>query len=254
MAPGHLDPAQANARIRPAAEQALQLDPLLAEAHAAMGEVYSRDMDWARAEKAFRRATELNPNLTIAYTQLAYWVLDPAGRFEEALQELDKATRADPLSGAVWVQRGLVMCDAGRYDEAIESCRRALALGAQRGLAEVTLGRALLAKGRSAEAIAILEGVAQHQPAGGGQLGYAYGITGRRAECEAMAARNVNAPRRLAWIYAGLGDKDRVFGALDAMLEQKDPVLPNYLGMPELLPLTRGDPRLAALRRRVGLK
>jgi tetratricopeptide (TPR) repeat protein len=36
-----------------AAETALQLDPLLAEAHAAMGLLYSRRLDWQKAEESF---------------------------------------------------------------------------------------------------------------------------------------------------------------------------------------------------------
>jgi eukaryotic-like serine/threonine-protein kinase len=257
VARGHIDPDAAYDKIRPAAERALQLDPLLAEAHSAVGLVYSRELDWARAEKAFRRATELNPNLTMAYISLAYSVLAPTGRVKEALQEIDKASKADPLSGNVWGFRGQVLVDAGRYDEGIESCRRAMAIDPHPHSVEIALARALLLKGKSEEAITILEHVREGEGrAGGGgegQLGYAYAITGRRAEAEALAVKNANVPRRLAWIYAGLGDKDRVFGALDGMVANKDPLLPIYLSYPELA-LIRGDPRLAALRKKVGLK
>ena len=62
--------AQAHPIMRPAAVKALQLDPLLAEAHAAMGYVYSREFDWQKADQSFRRAIDLNPSLTQSYTQL----------------------------------------------------------------------------------------------------------------------------------------------------------------------------------------
>src|SRR5262245_42216943 len=127
-APGQPDREAAFAKMRPAAERALQLDPLLAEAHAAMGMVHRRELDWASAEKAFRRAIELNPNLAAAYVHLAYMVLCQTGRFEEALQELDKSIRTDPLSADPWEPRATALLCAGRYDEALESCRRALAL------------------------------------------------------------------------------------------------------------------------------
>src|SRR5262249_23657284 len=41
--------------MRVAAEKAIQIDPLLAEAHDALGMVYARDGQWAQSEKSFRR-------------------------------------------------------------------------------------------------------------------------------------------------------------------------------------------------------
>jgi TolB-like protein/Flp pilus assembly protein TadD len=249
-APGQPDREAAFAQMRPTAERALQLDPLLAEAHVAMGQVYTRDWDWASAEKAFRRAIALNPNLTAAYVNLAYAVLLPTGRFKEALQELDKAIRADPLSADPWEPRASALLYAGRYDEAIENCRRGLALDPENAVVKQLQARALLKKGRAAEAIAILEQAGEQSK---GQLGYAYALTGRRAEAEALAAESANPPRRRAWIYAGLGDKDRVFEALEEMAARKDPGAQLYLVFPEMA-LIRGDPRLAAFRKKVGLQ
>jgi serine/threonine-protein kinase len=249
-APGQPDREAAFARMRPTAERALQLDPLLAEAHAAMGRVYVRDLDWASAEKAFRRAIELNPNLTAAYVHLAYAALCPTGRFEEALQETDKAIRADPLSADPWEPRASAFLYAGRYDEAIESCRRGLALDPENFVVKQLQARALLLKGKADEAIAVLEQAGEQSK---GQLGYAYAVTGRRAEAQALAAESANAPRRRAWIYAGLGDKDRVFEALEEMAARQDPGAQLYLVFPEMA-LLRGDPRLAALRKKFGLQ
>ena len=54
--------------MRPAALKALELDPLLAEAHVAMGITYTYERDWENATKSFERALELNPNLTQIHT------------------------------------------------------------------------------------------------------------------------------------------------------------------------------------------
>src|SRR5262249_29852178 len=48
--------------MRAAAETAIRLDPLLAEAHDALGMMYARDGKWEQSEKSFRRAIELDPN------------------------------------------------------------------------------------------------------------------------------------------------------------------------------------------------
>ena len=49
-------------RMRPAAVKALEIDPLLAEAHAAMGLLHSRERDWENAQRSFQRAIQLNAN------------------------------------------------------------------------------------------------------------------------------------------------------------------------------------------------
>jgi serine/threonine-protein kinase len=250
QAPGQPEREAAFARMRPTAERALQLDPLLAEAHAAMGLIYRRELDWTSAERALRRAIELNPNLTAAYVHLAYGVLLPTGRFEEALHELDKAIRVDPLSADPWEPRASALLFAGRYDEAIENCRQGLALDPENNVVKQLQARALLLKGKADEAIAVLEQAGEQSK---GQLGYAYAVTGRRVEAQALAAESANAPRRRAWIYAGLGDKDRVFEALEEMAARQDSGAQLYLVFPEMA-LLRGDPRLAALRKKFGLQ
>ena len=47
--------------MRTAAEKAIQLDPLLAEAHDALGMAHAGDAQWEQSEKSFRHAIELDP-------------------------------------------------------------------------------------------------------------------------------------------------------------------------------------------------
>ncbi|MEO7650370.1 MAG: hypothetical protein ABIZ80_07865, partial [Bryobacteraceae bacterium] len=55
-------------KLRAAVEQALRLDPLLAEAHDALGRLYARDARWVESEKSFRRAIELDPGSSASHT------------------------------------------------------------------------------------------------------------------------------------------------------------------------------------------
>src|SRR5207248_2487423 len=66
-------------RMRAAAEKAIQLDPLLAEAHSALGTAYARDGQWDRAELSLRRAIQIDPNLAIAHYNLSRFFLCPLG-------------------------------------------------------------------------------------------------------------------------------------------------------------------------------
>jgi hypothetical protein len=84
------------------------------------------------------------------------------------------------------------------------------------------------------------------------ELGYAYGVVGRRAEAEALAVAAVDVPLTQAVIYAGLNDSDRTFAALESAAVAGDPKIGGALTYPELAFL-KGDPRLAAFRQRLGL-
>ena len=102
-------------RMRPAAANALELDPLLAEAHAAMGLLHSRERDWESAQTSFQRAIELNPTLTRTYTNYVTSTLIPLGRVDDAARLLEEALRADPLSLDVRRELAMVQIIAGRY-------------------------------------------------------------------------------------------------------------------------------------------
>ena len=84
--------------MRAMAEKAIQLDPLLTEAHAALGWMYARSGDWTQAEQSFHRAIQIDPNESLARFDYGYWVLAVQGRLDEALAELKLAERNDPLS------------------------------------------------------------------------------------------------------------------------------------------------------------
>jgi TolB-like protein len=226
-------------QMRAAAEKAIRFDPLLSEAHQALGMVYARDGQWTHSEKSFRRAIALEPSNSLAYSDLTLVLLLPLGRIEEAVHAMKVAEKTDPLSP--WVQSSLAwaLLSAGRYDEAAGHCRKA---------AETTrcLGRARLAQGRIDEAIQILT-------AGNKQyLGYAYGRAGRREEAEKFAAAAAPNAFTQALTFAGLGDKDRTLEALDRLASLGAVRVGRALNSPEFA-LLHGDPQVKTLRKKVGL-
>jgi adenylate cyclase len=243
---------EAFAQMRPVAERALQLDPLLSEAHSAMGIVLARNREWPQSEQAFRRAIELNPNASFAYVSFVLSRLLPEGRLDEALALLRTARKLDPLSPTVQHLTAHVQVSAGQYEDAIKNARLVVNayphVGFARNNASQILARALFHHGDRDEALRILE---QLGVGSDNFRGYAYGIIGRRAEAEALAAVHEDFPARLALIFAGLGDKARVFQALETMAAERDPRAGAYLTYPELA-LISGDPRLPVLRRKLG--
>jgi serine/threonine protein kinase/tetratricopeptide (TPR) repeat protein len=240
---------EAYAKMRPAAEKAIQLDPLLAEAHAARGAVLARDRNWADSEAAFQRALALNRNIPTIKISFAVSTLFPQGKVERAEQLLEAALREDPLPSDVRRNLAWVQVSAGHYDEAIENSRRVLAADPTDVHTQQVLGRALFHSGDKSEAIGAFERLGQGNH---GFLGYAYAATGRRSEAETLAAQRKAFPASLVLIHTGLGEKDRAFEALERMAAEKDPRVGIYLTYPELAFL-RADPRMTAFRRSLGL-
>jgi TolB-like protein/DNA-binding winged helix-turn-helix (wHTH) protein/Tfp pilus assembly protein PilF len=252
ITPRSFPPDEAYAKMRAAAEKALQLDPLLAEAYASMGLVYARDHNWQESERSFRRSIELNANLSESRKDFAFSVLFPLGRLGESNRELRKALELDPLSAQIQDNLDYVLVSAGRYDEAIENCRRVLLANPNDNGAEQLYARALMHKGRLGEAIAIFEKQDRDGTGSPGFLGYAYAMAGRPDDAKKIAAKYPDWPWVQVFVYAGLSDKDGVFQALEEMAAAHDPRVGMYLTFPELAQL-RGDPRLAEFRQSLGM-
>jgi tetratricopeptide (TPR) repeat protein len=236
-------------RMRPAAVKALELDPLLAEAHAAMGMTFARECDWENARKSFDRALELNPSLTQARTRYSTLTLLPLGKVAEALELLRVALTTDPLSIDARRALAFVQIVAGRYDEAIANARQVRAVDPDFPGMDLILSRALTFSGRPEEAIALR---AKYGPTGEIWLARAYVMSGRRDEAERLA-RDQTHPYRQAIVYAALGDKDRTLDALHRAVDIMAQRTALLLSLPEMA-LLRGDPRLDAIRARLKLK
>ena len=246
------DRADQLANMRVAADKAIQLDPLLAEAHDALGMVLARDAQWEQSEKSFRRAIEIDPGRSESYRHFTMFLLLPLDRVDEALGQLRTAERNDRLSPRVHYDLGYVLTSARRFDEAAAYCEKLPSDFPFRG---GCLGRARYGQGRMDEAIQILAtAVNQGAPAGDavrGFLGYAYARAGHREEAEKLAAAAAT-PFNQALTFAGLGDKDRTFDALDRVTVLGPFRMGRALTYPEFA-LLRGDPRVKALRKKVGL-
>jgi tetratricopeptide (TPR) repeat protein len=226
-------------KMRTAAERAVQLDPLLPEAYDAMGIVYARLGLWEKAERSFDHAINLDPNAPVSRLDFAMSFLVPTGWISSALQQIRLAEKSDPLSPDVQDAFAYTLISAGQFEKAEEHCRKS-------EIFPECLGRIRIGQGRIAEAIEILTSVNNTR-----YLGYALGRAGRRKEAEELAAISPGALQQVL-IYAGLGDKDRTFEALDHMVEFGPIRVGRTLAFPELA-LLRGDPRVKALRQKVGL-
>jgi TolB-like protein/Flp pilus assembly protein TadD len=234
-------------KMRNAADRSIQLDPLSPEANDASASVYARDGEWRESERSFRRAIELNPNSSTTRLHFAMYLLMVLGRTDEAVRELRIAERSDPRSADLQYSLAFGLMLEGRYGEAASHCAK---LPDGNRTKPECMGRALLAQGRTAEAIQVM---AQLCCRGNrGYLGYAYARAGDTGEARKLLGKLAPNPFNEALVYAGLGDKQRTIEALERMAILGPVRVGRELGFPEFA-FVRDDPRISALRKRVGL-
>jgi eukaryotic-like serine/threonine-protein kinase len=111
-------PAEVRPRVEGAAARALELDPTLAEAHAARGYLLHWLWEWDQAEAAFLRALELNPRYATAHQWYGEH-LAKMGRGAEGVESMRRALALDPLNRVVQNDLGIVLYLDRRLPEAI---------------------------------------------------------------------------------------------------------------------------------------
>ena len=99
--------------------KAMELDDSSAEVHVHLASYTNAvEWDWAGAEKAFKRALELSPNLANAHFFYADMLL-ALKRNEEWEREIKRARQLDPLNDFKESYYGWHLNYLGRYDEAV---------------------------------------------------------------------------------------------------------------------------------------
>jgi tetratricopeptide (TPR) repeat protein len=233
-----------------AAKAAIQLQPSLADAYDALAMMQAREAQWVEAERSFHRAIEIAPRDPVWRNHFALFLLLPLGRIDEAIRELRIAEESDTASLDTHYGLYLAFRAKGRFEEAESYCHKAAENDQQ---LSGCWADTLLRQGKADDAIRALEtGWNGHLLKMGAQaLGEAYARAGRRKDAERLAALSPR-PAGKAQIFAALGDKDRTF----EFLEQMVPMGPTRVGRDLISPefaFIRGDPRLSALRKSVGL-
>jgi TolB-like protein/DNA-binding winged helix-turn-helix (wHTH) protein/Flp pilus assembly protein TadD len=259
-----LPPREAMPKAKAAATRALELDETLAEAHASLGRVLvTYDWDWLGAEKEYKRAIELNPRYATAHQWYGGY-LAVMGRSDEAIAERKRAVELEPLSPILNFELGLAFYYARDYDQAIEQFQKTLELDQNFPSAHNFLPAAYAQKGMYNEALAefkkaipLTRGSEWTLSRAG--LGYLYAVTGKKSEARTVLNELKQASKQeyvpgtsIAFIYAGLGEKDQAFAWLDKGYEQRVFQL-QWIKLEPRWDSLRSDPRFRDLLRRLGL-
>jgi serine/threonine-protein kinase len=245
-----------------AAENARQLDPNLAEAHVALGQIKLwLDWQWPAAEREFKEGIRLNPASALAHSQYAGF-LATVGQLPEALAEADKALALDPLSVIVNTDRGWLLLFAERRADAIAQFRKTLDFDANAVSARRGLGVALSLDGKHSDAITELTRAlaqSENSPVVMGNLGAAYALARRTADAgrvlqqlQGLSDRQYVPSTSIAMVQAARGDRAGALDSLEKAFDEHDFSLAQ-LAVAPLFKDLRTDARFQALVRKVGI-
>ncbi len=228
---GYISPREGMELARQAADHSLQIDPKLAEGHvsrAAIIEAY--DWNWAEAEREYRRALELNPNLPEAHLWYGMFLRDQ-GRLPEALPQIRRAAQLEPFSVFTAVNLAHTYLVAGNYSAAEEQARHAAELSPGMVTPEVLLSSAYRAQSRDAESDEALAKALQFtsgNPHAMSILACALAKHGRRAESlhlfqelENLSKQRYVSPFDMGSVSLVLGDEKRALDLLEEAFRQR---------------------------------
>jgi serine/threonine protein kinase/tetratricopeptide (TPR) repeat protein len=250
--------AEALPRASAAADRALALDPDLAAAHASRGALHLERLEWADAERRYRRAIELEPGYATAHHWYAL-LLYQLGRLDEGLLEATRATELDPLSVSTQGALGIGLYLRREFDLAAARCQRAAGLSPDYPGPVRQLSLIEAARGRLPAALELARRAARmgNMPVPRANLARMHARLGQSAEARAiLSGLEQEAEPCVACVvdvHLALGYLDRALGwvarggwtpAAGAYYPKTDPAYDAF----------RQDPRFLELLRLIGLE
>jgi tetratricopeptide (TPR) repeat protein len=241
--------------------RALELDDSLADVHVEhANSMVLTEWNWAGAEREYRRAIDINPNLADAHFFYADLLL-VLKRPDEWRREIQRALELDPLSEFYWSFYGWQLNYVGRYDEAIPIFKRLLPTAPNKATNHLGLWGAYYRKGLYDQALASARDY--FAAAGDGEFIDALGAGGdaaayragmlRAGEAMERRSRERHVPAiRIARMFAHGGDANRAFQWLERAYQNHESPM-ERLGVVWDWYTLRSDPRFLDLLRRLNL-
>jgi Flp pilus assembly protein TadD len=141
---------------RAAFEVATQKNPKQADAHHYLGIVNDQTGQRAEAEKNYRKALELQPDLEESAINLAA-ILVENGKYDEAAALMKKGVARNPKSASLQVNLGMALSGKNDVDGASKAFEEAMRLDPNNGIHAVTYASHLARNNKKDEAITKLK-------------------------------------------------------------------------------------------------
>ena len=241
-----------------AVEKALAIDPNISEAHSSVClNKFLYEYDFAGAERACKRALELDPDSSVGHKAYANFLYS-RGRFEEAIAESKRAVELQPLSREHKQTYALALYYARRYEEEEVQWKRLLELNPTHSYIYTRLFINLAQQEKYDKAFEYLirklssEDKQDNETIERFRSAFAAsgwrGVTMERIKHPEL--EGFTGPFDVACLYATIGDNDKAFEFLEKAYQEHNYRISVLQVEPQLDPL-RDDPRYSDLVRRV---
>ncbi len=257
--------AEALGKARAAVTRALELDPDLAEAHTALGDIDAYfQWDWAGADTEYRRALALSPGDSDVHESYGAF-LNGQDRLDEGLAQSREAARLDPLSVGPFHDIAINAMIRGDYVAAAAGFRQTIEINPDWVWGYIKLARTLALQKKCPEAFTQAD-IGERIIAGGAAalsrswLGVTYATCGdagrarqKLAELHALEKSQYVDPVTFAAIHSALGEMDQALTWYEKAYQDRTPNMSYALILPRLSPELAGNPRFAAILEHMGL-
>jgi TolB-like protein/Tfp pilus assembly protein PilF len=254
-------PQEAYRRGSEAVHEALQLDEALGEAHSTLGYLdWQFAWDWQAAEKEIRYGVDLNPNYIEGHETLI-WYLAWSGRRDEALAEVEKIRRLDPVFPFIYLEEAGVYYHQRDYKSLVEASQKAVAVYPGGWSSHYLLAVGYQGSGRPAQAVPEYQQAAelsQRDSDTTAGLAHVYATMGNLVEAQKILGELQRqskvayvSPYMIAAIYSGLGQRDKAFEFLEKAYQERSPDLVYFVKADLRMDALRSDPRFQDLMHRM---
>lgn len=257
-----LAPASTIPHARVAAARALELDGDLVDARVTLALItFFYDWNYVEAERAFKDILASRQDFGPAHHRYAM-ALAFMGRYDEALDEVERARELEPTSAIINANAGRVLYHARQYDAALQRLRTAIEMEPAFSVTHHRLGLVFEAQHLLGPALAAFE-EAQRLAEGGSvataAIGHVHALAGRHQEARQTLDELIDRAKvryvssaLIAEIYAALGDFDNAFAWLSQACDERSPGMTALQVNPRFDRL-RSDRRFMALLTRAGI-